>query len=80
MSGITRVSVLVPTYNEEIHLTNCLASVAGWASEIFVVDSFSTDRTRGIATGFGANFVQHRFEGYALQKNWALENLNFNNE
>jgi glycosyltransferase involved in cell wall biosynthesis len=80
MSGITPVSVLVPTYNEEIHLIDCLASVAGWASEIFVVDSFSTDRTREIAGSFGATFVQHRFEGYALQKNWALENLNFKNE
>jgi glycosyltransferase involved in cell wall biosynthesis len=74
------VSVLVPTYNEEIHLRNCLASVAGWASEMFVVDSYSTDRTGEIAASFGANFVQHRFDGYALQKNWALENLNFKNE
>jgi len=80
MREIAPVSVLVPTYNEEIHLTDCLASVAGWASEVFVVDSFSTDRTREIAASFGANFVQHRFEGYALQKNWALENLKFNNE
>jgi glycosyltransferase involved in cell wall biosynthesis len=80
MREIARVSVLIPTYNEEIHLTDCLASIAGWASEIFVVDSFSTDKTGEIAAGFGANFVQHRFDGYALQKNWALENLAFKNE
>ena len=74
------VSVLIPTYNEEIHLAACLASVAGWANEIFVVDSFSTDRTGEIAKSFGAQFVQHRFEGYARQKNWALDRLTFANE
>lgn len=80
MRATAPVSVLVPTYNEEIHLKDCLASVAGWASEIFVVDSFSTDRTGEIAARFGASFVQHRFEGYAIQKNWALETLDFKNE
>jgi len=74
------VSVLIPTYNEEIHLAACLASVAGWANEIFVVDSFSTDRTGEIAKSFGAQLVQHRFEGYACQKNWALDSLTFANE
>ena len=74
------VSVLVPTLNEEIHLANCLASVVGWASEIYVVDSYSTDGTKEIAANFGVQFVQHRFEGYALQKNWALENLGLKNE
>lgn len=76
----TRVSVIVPTYNEEIHLGACLASVAGWAYEIFVVDSFSTDRTHEIARSFQADFVQHGFEGYARQKNWALDTLPFANE
>ncbi len=74
------VSVIIPTYNEEIHLAACLASVAGWASEVFVVDSFSTDRTGEIARSFGAHFVQHQFEGYARQKNWALDNLSFKHE
>jgi len=42
------VSVLIPTYNEEIHLAACLASVAGWANEIFVVDSLQTAQGRSL--------------------------------
>src|SRR5579872_2784219 len=74
------ISVLIPTHNEEIHLNSCLASIAGWASEILIVDSFSTDRTHEIAKSFGACVVRHQFEGYALQKNWALDHLPISNE
>jgi glycosyltransferase involved in cell wall biosynthesis len=78
MSGVP-VSVLIPTLDEELNLPDCLASVA-WADEIFVVDSFSRDRTLEIARGRGAQVVQHAFESYSRQKNWALETLPFRNE
>jgi glycosyltransferase involved in cell wall biosynthesis len=71
----TPISVLVPAFNEELNLPDCLASVAGWAEEVFVVDSFSVDRTREVARHYGVNLVQHAFEGFAQQKNWALGNL-----
>jgi glycosyltransferase involved in cell wall biosynthesis len=41
------------------------------------VDSGSTDRTAEVAREFGATFVYHPWEGYARQKNWALDNLPF---
>lgn len=75
-----RLSVLVPTLNEEVNLPDCLASVVGWAKEIWVVDSHSTDRTREIARKSEANVIQHPFDGYAAQKNWALENVPFSCE
>src|SRR4030081_1208943 len=73
------VSALVPTLDEEINRAECLRSLA-WADEIFVVDSFSRDRTVEIAREHGAQVVQHAFESYSRQKNWALENLPFRNE
>jgi glycosyltransferase involved in cell wall biosynthesis len=73
------VSVLVPTLDEEVNLQECLSSVA-WADEVFVVDSFSRDRTLEIAHHSGAHVVQHAFESYSRQKNWALENLPFRHE
>ncbi len=73
------MSVLIPTLDEELNLPDCLASVE-WADEVFVVDSFSHDRTLEIARAHGANVVQHAFEGYSRQKNWALDNLPFQNE
>ena len=73
------VSVLVPTLDEELNLPECLDSVA-WADEVFVVDSYSHDRTLEIAHGRGAHVVQHPFESYSRQKNWALDTLPFRNE
>ena len=39
----SRVAVVVLTFNEERNLPACLDSVAGWAAQIFVVDSGSTE-------------------------------------
>jgi glycosyltransferase involved in cell wall biosynthesis len=73
------VSVLIPTLDEELNLPACLASVA-WADQIFVVDSFSHDRTVAIAREHGVGVVQHEFESYSRQKNWALETLPWRHE
>src|SRR5437588_3013589 len=73
------LDVLILTRDEEKNMGDCLRSVA-WASEIFVVDSQSTDRTAEIAKSLGAQVFVHPFEGYAVQRNWALENLPFSNE
>ena len=73
------VSVIVPIRNEAQNLARCLASV-GWADEIFVVDSESTDGSQRIAEEFGARVVQFEFNGtWPKKKNWALENLPFRN-
>ncbi|MCC6422986.1 MAG: colanic acid biosynthesis acetyltransferase WcaF [Phycisphaerales bacterium] len=71
------LDVLIQTFNEEQNLPHALASVAGWTGRVFVVDSGSTDRTLEIARASGATVVEHAWEGYARQKNWALDNLPF---
>lgn len=75
-----KLSVLIITYNEELHIEHCLRSVQELASEVFVVDSYSTDRTVEMAAALGARVVQHPFKNYADQKRWALANLPFGNE
>src|SRR5438067_11004884 len=72
------VTVIIPTFVEEADLARTLGSVRGWADEVFVVDSFSTDRTVEIAlarAGEGVRVVQHAFENYSAQWNWALTHL-----
>ncbi len=71
----TSVSAIVLTFNEEKNLPDCLESLKGVADEVFVVDSGSTDATREIAVRYGARVVEHAFENYALQRNWAIDNL-----
>lgn len=76
MTAKVPVSVLVPTLNEELNLPGCLDSLA-FADDVFVLDSLSTDRTLEIAEAHGAQVVQHAFEGYSRQKNWAISQLPF---
>jgi glycosyltransferase involved in cell wall biosynthesis len=45
------------------------------SDEIFVVDSFSKDGTVDLAQTLGAIVVQHPFEHYGDQRNWAMDNL-----
>ena len=67
------LSVPVVTKNEEGNLPRCLASVAGLATEVIVMDSGSTDGTERIARESGARFVHQDWLGYRDQKNAALE-------
>lgn len=71
------LSVIILTYNEEIHIRRCLENVIPIAKEVFVVDCFSTDKTVEIARGYGqVKVIQHQWPGnQAEQFNWALDNL-----
>jgi putative colanic acid biosynthesis acetyltransferase WcaF len=71
------LDVLIQTHNEELNLPHTLQSIAGWVNRVFVVDSGSTDATAQIAEKFGAIVVPKAWEGYARQKNWALDHLPF---
>jgi glycosyltransferase involved in cell wall biosynthesis len=66
-----RLTALVPTFNEEETLRDCLESLR-WVDEILVVDSFSRDGTLEIAREFSARILQHAYENSAAQKNWAI--------
>lgn len=65
------ITALIPAGNEQANIGDCMASVA-WADEVFVVDSFSADRTVELAKAAGARVVQHEYVNSATQKNWAL--------
>ena len=75
-----RLAVVILAYNEEANIAQALASVAGWAGEILVLDSLSTDRTLEIARRFGCLVAQNKFENYAKQRNYALEHLPIHSE
>lgn len=62
---------MILTYNEEMNLPLCLASLK-WSDDIVVIDSFSTDQTEQITREAGARIYQHRFEGFASQRNFGL--------
>lgn len=53
-TGGQRVTVVIPTKNEEETLGEIIEGVKPFCDEVLVVDGFSTDRTRDIATCKGA--------------------------
>jgi glycosyltransferase involved in cell wall biosynthesis len=74
MSGST-LAVVILTYDEELNLPACLASVQGLTPRVVVVDSGSTDRTLSIAAEHGACILTHEFTSHAQQWRWALAQL-----
>ena len=64
------LTVIVLTKNEEQFIERCLRSV-GWADEMLVLDSGSSDRTREIAASLGANVYEQEWLGYSHQRNRA---------
>ncbi len=68
------IAVVILTYNESIHLARALKHVSGLAEQVFVIDSYSSDDTVAIAEANGAQVLQHPFQNYAKQFEWALGN------
>lgn len=71
------ITTVVLTYNEEIHIRRCLESAFRVSKEVFVIDSFSTDRTCKIACEMGATVLQNKFVNQAVQFNWGLDQISF---
>ena len=69
-----KISILVPTFNEEKNIRECLESVK-WADEIVIVDSYSSDNTLKIARDYTEKILQHKYINSASQKNWAIPQL-----
>ena len=69
------ISVIILTYNEEIHICRCIENIYPLVRNIFIIDSYSTDRTLLIASKYEkVTILQNKWENnYAKQVNWALE-------
>ena len=67
---MTRVSVIVITRDEARNIGGALDSV-GWADDIVVVDSGSSDDTVAVARRHTDRVVTHAWPGYGAQKNFA---------
>lgn len=70
----TSIAAIILTFNEEQHIERCIQSLHGIADQVFVVDSFSTDKTLELAEKLGAICYQNPFVNQGVQFNWALQN------
>lgn len=72
-SKTLNLTVIILTYNEELHIERCIQSLSPFAKQIFIVDSFSTDKTVEIAEELGAMVFTNPWVNYAEQFQWGLD-------
>jgi glycosyltransferase involved in cell wall biosynthesis len=70
--GIAPIAVVMISLNEEHNLEAVFKNLKGWAQEVFLVDSYSKDKTIDIALKYGVNVVQRKFKNFGDQWNFAL--------
>jgi glycosyltransferase involved in cell wall biosynthesis len=68
-----RTSACLIVRDEESNLPDCLASLAGLANEVVVLDTGSKDRTRAIAAGMGARVFEFAWcDDFAAARNESI--------
>lgn len=65
-----KLSVVIPTLNEEKDLPETLFSLKSFADEVLIVDSGSTDKTFEIAKKAGAKVIHHPFSSFSETRNF----------
>ncbi len=70
-----KLSFIIPTMNEEEHVSACLEEIRAQApdAEVIVVDAYSKDRTREIAREYGARVLLQKPRGAGPARNKGAE-------
>lgn len=68
-----KIDVIILSNNEEDVIEGAIKSVKGWASNIILIDSESTDNTVKIAKENGAIVISHKFKDFSDQRNFAIK-------
>jgi len=68
-----QISAVIITHNEEENIQEAIRSL-GWADEVLVVDSESSDRTCDIARSLGARVITNPWPGFSDQKQLGVDN------
>ena len=74
------ISVIILTHNEEKHIARCIKSAKKYSNNIYVIDSYSSDKTAEISKSLNVSVLQNKFINYAKQFSWALNKINFTTE
>lgn len=74
------ITVIILTFNEQENIKQCLDSVYGWANEIIVVDSGSTDETLSLIKHFDVELYYNKFINFSDQRNFAISKVNVSSD
>ncbi len=70
------LSVCYISYNESDRIAVSINSVIDFATQIVVIDSYSSDSTKEIAENLGAEVFLSEWKGFVEQKNFAINKAN----
>ncbi|MDQ8209151.1 glycosyltransferase family 2 protein [Coraliomargarita sp. SDUM461003] len=77
---MSHITVVIPVKNEAKNLSACIAAARD-IGPIVVVDSMSSDDTRGVALAAGAEVLDFSWDGqFPKKRNWTLRNYSFTTE
>lgn len=65
-----KLTIIIPTLNEENDLPQTLQSIKELADEVLIIDSGSTDKTIEIAKKYGAKVINHPFVSFSDTRNF----------
>ena len=74
---LKQVTIIIPTYNEEKNIANCLNSIfqleyPKQMLQVLVIDGNSTDKTKEIASKLGAEVINTTFPNEEMKKPFAI--------
>jgi len=69
------LTVIILTLNEERNIGQSLSNVCNWAKYVYVLDSYSNDKTCDIALEYGADIFYRDFDTYGGQRSYAINDL-----
>lgn len=80
MGVFDEITIAIPTLNEEMNIDECLSALKDF-SNIYVIDSGSTDSTLDICKKHNANVINFKWNGsFPKKRNWFLENFKINTD
>ena len=80
---VDNLSIFIPTFMEEHHIQRSVSSALKVTSKVYVIDSYSTDKTVEIAESLGAKVFYYKWlpdSNWAKKFNWTLENVPFDTD
>tara|TARA_Y100000389_G_C17426848_1_gene500074 strand:- start:656 stop:1498 length:843 start_codon:yes stop_codon:yes gene_type:complete len=74
-----QIAIAFLTFNSDKTIRNSLKKASKISRNIYVVDSFSSDKTIEICKSFHCKIIKRKFKNYSEQRNWIIKKLNKKN-